>query len=398
MKQKLLFIIPSLDSGGGEKSLINLLNTLDYTKYEVELMLFKKRGLFLNLLPNQVVVNEISGEYIHFSKNSLASVVYFLGRFKFKSAFNRIVFTLKNQFIKNNAIAEQSSWKNKQNSIPNSNQIYDVAVAFLEKSSIYYLIDKVNAKKKIGWIHTNYSSSGLDSKFDANYFSQLNYLVTVSPECKQSLIDNFPKLATKIKVIHNIVSAKTVQELADEILNDSSYKSDENTIITVARLSQEKGIDIAINACKELVKTNPNVSWYVIGEGNQRSNLEQLIIDFNLQNNFFLLGVKANPYPYIKQATIYVQPSRYEGKSIAIDEAKILGKPIVVTNFTTAKDQINHSINGIISNANPIHLAQDIHSVLNDKNLQNKLSLSLKNEVHDNSNEEIAKFYSLINE
>jgi glycosyltransferase involved in cell wall biosynthesis len=221
--------------------------------------------------------------------------------------------------------------------------------------------------------------------------------VTVSPECKQSLIDNFPQIEKKIKVIHNIVSAKTVKELANKT-SDDVFKPNENTIITVARLSQEKGIDIALHACKELIKTIPNVKWYVIGEGNQRSNLEKLIIDFNLQDHFFLLGVRTNPYSYIKKATIYVQPSLYEGKSIAIDEAKILGKPIIVTNFTTAKDQINHTINGIISDTNPINLANDIGSLLNDENLQNKLSLSLANEVYDNSNEEITKFYTLLNE
>jgi glycosyltransferase involved in cell wall biosynthesis len=260
------------------------------------------------------------------------------------------------------------------------------------------LVDKVKAKKKIGWIHTNYSSSGLDPKFDENYFSKLNYLVTVSPECKQSLMDNFPKLEPKIKVIHNIVSAKTVQELANETLEDFSFSPNENSIVTVARLSHEKGIDIALNACKEIVQTNPNVKWYVIGEGNERSQLEQFIEQNQLENNFILLGLRANPYPYMKQATIYVQPSRYEGKSIAIDEAKILTKPIVVTGFETAKDQINHLQNGIISGTNAQELAADILKVLNDENLQNNLSLHLTNEVHDNSNEEITKFYKLLNE
>ena len=222
-------------------------------------------------------------------------------------------------------------------------------------------------------------------------------MVTVSPECQQSLNANFPEIQSKIKVVHNIVSAKTVQQLASEKVEDTSFQPNDFTVVTVARLSQEKGIDIAAEAFKILVQKHSNIKWYVIGEGNERAKLQQLVNDYQLQNHFFLLGLRANPYPYVKQATVYVQPSRYEGKSIAIDEAKILAKPIVVTNFTTAKDQINHSVNGIISGNDASQLANDILMVLNDKNLQNNLSLHLTQEIHDNSVEEITQFYSMLN-
>jgi glycosyltransferase involved in cell wall biosynthesis len=208
---------------------------------------------------------------------------------------------------------------------------------------------------------------------------------------------NFPEIQSKIKVVHNIVSAKTVQQLAVENINDTQFQSNDFTIVTVARLSQEKGIDIAIEACKILVQNNSNIKWYVIGEGNERGQLEQFIQQNQLQNHFFLLGLRSNPYSYVKQATVYVQPSRYEGKSIAIDEAKILAKPIVVTNFTTAKDQIHHAINGIISGNDATQLAKDILLVLNNKNLQTNLSLHLTNEINDNSIAEITQFYSMLN-
>ena len=397
MKKKLLFIMPSLDSGGGEKSLINLLTTLDFTQYEVEVRLFAKRGLFLDLVPNEVKVTEISGDYQHFSKGILSSVLYFISRLKVALTIHRIIFFIKNSLIKNKAIAEQQTWKNKAIAIPKFKEEYDTAIAFIEKSSIYYLIDKVNAKQKIGWIHTNYTSSGLNADFDRIYFSQLDYLVTVSPECQQSLNINFPEIQSKIKVVHNIVSSKTVQQLASESIQDLQFQPNDFTIVTVGRLSQEKGIDIAVEACKMLIQSNNDVKWYVIGEGNERANLQQLISDYQLQNHFFLLGLRANPYPYVKKTTVYVQPSRYEGKSIAIDEAKILARPIVVTNFTTAKDQINHSVNGIISGNDANQLANDILMVLNDKNLQNILSLHLTQEIHDNSTEEITQFYSMLN-
>ncbi len=389
--------MPSLDSGGGEKSLINLLTTLDFNQYDVELRLFAKRGLFLDLVLNEVKVTEISGDYQHFSKAVLSSVLYFISRLKIELAIHRIIFFIKNSFIKNKAIAEQQTWENKAVAIPKFKEEYDTAIAFIEKSSIYYLINKVNAKQKIGWIHTNYTSSGLNADFDRDYFSQLDYLVTVSPECQQSLNANFPEIQSKIKVVHNIVSVKTVQQLASENINDTQFKPNDFTIVTVARLSQEKGIDTAVEACKIAVESNKKIKWYVIGEGNERAKLQQLIADYQLQNHFFLLGLRANPYPYVKHATVYVQPSRYEGKSIAIDEAKILAKPIVVTNFTTAKDQINHLKNGIISGNDATQLANDILMVLNDKNLQNNLSVHLTQGIQDNSAEEITQFYSMLN-
>lgn len=389
--------MPSLDSGGGEKSLINLLSTLDFKQYEVEVRLFAKRGLFLNLVPEEVKVTEISGDYQHFSKGILSSILHFISRLKLALAIHRIIFFIKNSLIKNKAIAEQQTWKNKAVAISKEVNEYDAAIAFIEKSSIYYLIDKVNAKQKIGWIHTNYSSSGLNADFDRVYFSKLDYLVTVSPECQQSLNANFPEIQSKLKVVHNIVSAKTVQQLASESIQDAQFQPNDFTIVTVARLSQEKGVDIAVEACKILVQTNKDIKWYVIGDGSERAKLQQLISEYQLQNHFFLFGLRANPYPYVKQATMYVQPSRYEGKSIAIDEAKILAKPIVVTNFTTAKDQINHSENGIISGNDASQLANDILMVLNDKNLQNNLSLHLTQEIHDNSIEEITQFYSMLN-
>lgn len=397
MKKKLLFVIPSLDSGGGEKSLINLLNSIDYNLFDVDVMLFKRKGLFLNLVPSQVAVHEISGNYINFTKPLFPSVIAFLKQFNFCLIAHRKWFFFKHLFIKNKAIAEQKTWKNSAKSIPVFEKEFDVAIAYLEKSSIYYVVDKIKAKTKIGWIHTNYSSSGLNPKFDVSYFSKLNYLVTVSPECQQSLKDNFPKLENNIRVIHNIVSSETVLKLADEPLNDPLFIPNNFTIVTVARLSQEKGIDLAIEACKNSVVSNKQLKWYVIGDGNERAKLEQLIEEHQLQNNFFLLGLRTNPYPYLKKATIYVQPSRYEGKSIAIDEAKILAKPIIVTNFTTAKDQIEHNVTGIISNSIPTILADDILNLLNNTMLQTDLATNLKSNSFDNAFEEINKLYELIN-
>jgi glycosyltransferase involved in cell wall biosynthesis len=394
MKKKLLFVIPSLDAGGGEKSLVNLLGIIDAGKYQVDVMLFHKNGLFLKMLPEHVRVLEIDGDYRIFSKGLLSSVKSFLSSFKFAAAFNRISFAIKNKRISNKAVAEQQSWKNAAGTIPHLEGRYDAAIAFLEKSSVYYLVDKVNADKKIGWIHTNYASSGMQPAFDAPYFQRLDHIVTVSDECGSALHDTFPKETSKIVVMHNIISSEMIHRLAE--MGDAKEINDSQTsILSVGRLSAEKGFDLAIDACAVLNARGTEVHWYVIGEGKERAVLEQKIKDHGLEGKFHLLGARENPYPYLKKATVYAQTSRYEGKSIAIDEAKIMHKPIVVTNFTTVKDQILDGENGVVADMDPESIANGILKILNDEAFRDRLVANLQKE-HLSNESEIETLYCLI--
>jgi glycosyltransferase involved in cell wall biosynthesis len=393
MKKKLLFVIPSLEAGGGEKSLVTLLNTIDLQHYEVNLILLKNAGIFLKLLPKEVTIIPLEGNYKTFTQPISKAVFDFLKQGKISLAFSRLLFTFKTATIKNKGIAEQKSWKNIVKSIPKITKQYDAAIGFLEKSSIYFVVDCVEAKNKIGFIHNDYTKLDLDVDFDLPYFQKLNTIATVSEECKTVLQDVFPSQKEKVKVMYNIVSATLIQKMAEE---DIAIHQSKPILLSIGRLHSQKGFDIAIKAAKILRQSNIDFIWYVIGEGAERSNLERLISENNLQNSFVLLGLKENPYPYIKAATIVVQSSRYEGKSIAIDEAKILQKPIIVTNFTTAKDQIEHLKNGIIAEMNPESLASGIESLIQNKNLQKELSLHLSQE-NFGTESEIATFYKIIN-
>lgn len=397
LKKKLLFVIPGLDAGGAEKSLVNLLHQIDFEQYEIDLFLFKTAGLFFNSLPSQVNILKHSVAFKKFNSGILDSCCYFLRQGQLKLFFSRILFLITNRWYKNKAIAEQQSWKYFSKSIPNLEKEYDAAIGFLEKSAIYFVVDKVQSKNKIGWIHTNYESSGMNPVFDFDYFSKLSHLVTVSEKCKNSLEKKFPDLSKRIAIIENIISPKIINTLAvlDDIVG-SNIQNQNLTILTIARLSHEKGIDLAIEACTLLIQQFPDLRWLVIGEGTERTKLENEIKEKGLSYHFFLLGLRDNPYPYIKKATIYVQPSRYEGKSIAVDEAKILAKPIVVTNFTTAKDQINSGINGLITEMNPEAIAHGIKDLLEQEEKRASFTSNLKQEKLG-TEKEINKLYSIIN-
>ncbi len=393
-KKKLLFVIPSLNAGGGEKSLINLLNQLDYKQYKVDLLLFRRTGEFLQSLPQDVTILDLSNHYYSFAQSLLPSMMKFISKGNLKFAYSRLLFTLTNRFVVNASLAEQYSWKYKTVVLPALETEYDVAIGYLEKSSIYFVVDKVKAKRKIGWIHTNYSNAGMDPKFDRAYFEKLDQLVTVSEECKASLLTHFNDLGSKIRIIENILSPNMLKTLS-EVEIDTLYQKKAIKIVTLARLSHEKGIDLAIEACKELRDQGYLINWLVLGEGTIRQSLKKQIKAYDLEKNFRLLGVRTNPYPYIKHADLYVQPSRYEGKSMAIEEAKILNKPIVITDFETAKDTLINEQTGLIVEKNGSSIANGIIRILVDSNLRNRMIHQLSQEKLG-TEDEVQKVYAIL--
>lgn len=377
-KKKIAFVIPSLEAGGGEKSLVNLLSVFDFSRFDVDLYVLHQSGMFMKMVPSEVNIVAMNDNFRLFSMPLSDSVLSFIAKGRFDLAIHRFLFFSKSRSIKNKAVAEQKAWKHLRNAVALPKIKYDAAIGYLEKSSVYFAVDCLEADKKIGWIHTRYSTSGMDAEFDRNYFAKLSQIVTVSPECVADLQINFPEAKSKISIIHNILSPDSIRQLAKMPVDDGSFS--ENTLITVARLSAEKGIDIAIEAAKLLKDAGVSFQWLVIGDGSERESLQQKIASLGLANHFRLLGVRENPYAYVWRSAIYVQPSRYEGKSISIDEAKILGKPIIVTDFETAPDQITSGQNGLISSMKPEILARDIAALLADVGLQRQFSLHLSKE------------------
>lgn len=395
MKKNLVFIIPSLEAGGAEKSLINLLNTIDYQKYSVDLVLFKPGGVFSTLVPNQVNFVAISSAFKQFSRGLFSSCFYFVMRMQFKFVYHRIAFFLTSRFEKCEAVAEQKNWKHMRVFMTALPKKYDAAIGFLEKSSVYFAVDCVQATTKIGWIHTTYSNSGMNAVLDTPYFEQLDAVIGVSPECVIDLQNNFPTLKSRFQLIYNIVAPNLIQQLADQECEDSHLFDAETTFLTIARLSPEKGLDLAIEAAKILGEKGLSFKWLILGDGSEEERLKQQISHDHLENKVFLLGVRKNPYPYIKRASIYVQPSRYEGKSMAIEEAKILQKPIVVTSFSSALDQIEPNVTGFIASMDGESLANLLCKVSKEANLREQVKNQLKT-LSLGTESEIEHLYQLI--
>lgn len=396
MKKNLLFIMPSLTAGGGERSLVNLLSKIDYEQYNVDLFLLSHKGLFMNMLPEEVNVLSLHDDYTNFAMPLVNSIWQFLKHGQTSLAYNRVMFSIKNRVFKTVGLREQGSWKHLSSSIIQVNKKYDVAIGFLEKTSIYFCVDKVNARKKIGWIHNDYDKLGMDPMFDLEYFEKLDHIITVSDECSSVLKKRFPELNHKVMVIHNIVSPAIIHVLANKVAEDVyGRKKGEVVILSIGRLNIQKDFELAIKTCKKLVLRGFNLQWNIIGEGEERERLTKLIREEGVEKHFKLIGLKTNPYPYIKQADIYVQTSKFEGKAIAIDEAKILNKPIVVTNFSTAQDQIKDGIEGLIVDMNEDAVAAGIAKLIQDQTTRTRMSDYLSH-LRLGTEDEIEKLYKLL--
>lgn len=394
MKKKLLFVIPSLRIGGAEKSLVNLLNEIDYNRYDVDLFLFYKQGGFLSTVPKEVTFLENTKDFKIFSKTLLVSFFTFIFNGQIIKALYRLIFAINSRLIKDNT-SEQINWKYVRFFLPNFKKKYDTAIGYLEKSSYYFVADNVLSHNKIGWIHTDLEALNLDFEFEKKYFKKLNHIVIVSDGLKERLSKKIPEINNKIKVIENINSASFIKNSANLECKIKFSKEDFN-LIFVGRLVKEKGLFLAIDAIGILSKKINNIKLYLVGKGNLEVELKEYVKKNHLQDHVVFLGIQTNPYPLLKQADVFLMTSFYEGKSIALEEAKILNKPIVITNFSSATDQIIDNVTGLIVEMNAEAIANKI-DLLYSKEAAESLSKNLANEKQGNE-EEIKKLYQLINE
>ena len=394
MKKNILFVIDSLSSGGAEKSLVSLLTLFDYSKYSVDLLMFSQKGLYLPLLPEQVNILEVPKYLQEQSK----SIKYLINNGKLKELYlrGRTSLDIRNPYLNNKLHGAQITWKWTSKGIENIEKIYDVAIAYSQGMPTYYVAEKVKSKKKLCWINIDYKVAKYNKNYDIEYYNQFNNIVAVSDSCKDVLVNELPNLKSKVKVIYDIISPTLIKEMAEENGGyDDGY--DGMRILTIGRLVYQKGYEYAIEACYKLKQSGLDFKWYAIGEGDLEEKLRQMVKELDIEDRFIFIGTHKNPYKYLKQSDIYVQPSRFEGFGLAIAEARLLQKPIVATNFTIVHNQIINEKNGLIVNMNSDDLYKGIKRIIQDKKLRENICINLSKE-DVGTEKEINKVYSLIEE
>ncbi|MCM3180820.1 glycosyltransferase [Cytobacillus horneckiae] len=397
MKTKMLFVIDSLECAGAEKSLVTLLSLLNYSKYSVDLMLFGHGGELEKLVPNEVNILEPL-KYTEFSNMNLSEAIYYsIANVNINLLIARMKYSMSIRKKKySNAQKARVFWKSISNVIENNPKTYDIAISYAQGVPTFYVAEKIKAKKKYAWVNVSYRLEENDKVFQRKYYNLYDKIVAVSDSTKEVLSETFPEYSERIEVIYDINNPKLISGMAGI---GKSYEDDYDglRILTIGRLAQQKGYDMALEACKMLKEKGHKFRWYVLGKGPLEKVIKEKIKEYNLIENFILLGVKANPYPYIKNADIYVQTSRFEGFGLAIAEARMLNIPIVTTKFDAVFNQMIDGENGLVVDMNGKAVYEGIVRLIRNQAIYNHILAYLSSEKKGNI-EELDKFYQLIEE
>lgn len=411
-KHRIFFAIHYLELGGAEISLIGLLQAMDYARYDVDLFVYSHQGELMRFIPKEIHLLPEIPAYAYIERpmkealrKGLLGVVY--GRLKAKWLFRQYV---RREHPKDGSAIFQYVMNCVEPYLPSLAGLgeYDLAVSFLTPHNI--VLNKVRAKKKVCWIHTDYSSIDVNAALERPVWSGYDKIVSISDDVMREFLKVFPSLEHKMVEIHNILPASFVRARAEEmspeeVAREMPQEEGVINLLSVGRFTYQKNYD-NVPAILKNVNDNVNVNandcktvdvkikWYLIGYGGDEPLIRQRIKESGMEGQVVILGKKENPYPYIKSCDIYVQPSRYEGNAVTVREAQMLCKPVVVTDYATASSQIQDGIDGIIVPMDNEGCAKGIAQFLQDKPKQHAIVEYLANHDYGNT-AEINKFYHL---
>lgn len=382
--KKILILIHDMEIGGAQKSLLSFCQTFVSSRmaeqYDVHLMPIKPSGAFYSQIPETIKIMEPPRELRWLGSRFHMSLVkkYSSGRALLGEAVWIIRSKLRMFAPKYNV--QQRLWSCWKNFLPMYEPDYDVAISYMDGVPNYYVMEKVRAKKKVLWIHNEYQKLGYDPEFDKKYFEDCDQIITISDQCRQCIVDDFPFAAQKTHVLENISSgqqviAKSMGGFPEE------FETEEGVwrLLSVGRLNPQKGYDLAIKAAKIMSDSGLQFVWLIVGEGAERDALQSMIDAYGLGGHIKLIGSRTNPYIYMRACDVLVQSSRMEGKSVVLDEAKMLCKPIVVTNYTTVHGSVEHGKSGWIVDMNPEAIARGVMDLCADAQRRNSLRTYLEN-------------------
>lgn len=398
--KKILFVINTMGRAGAEMALIEMLSQIEPEEYEVSLFILSGQGELVHDLPAHVrLMNEYVDDTSVLSKEGTNRLIRNLIRNSLRSGalFYRIPYLVKNACI---MLAKGTLSLNKltrrllADSARRFPEEYDLAVAYLEGGASFYVDAYVKAKKKAAFIHVDYNQAGYNRSLDAQIYPHFDRIFTVSEEVRQSFLTAYPECASKTENFHNMLNAERIREKS-KLPGGFSDEYDGFRILTVGRLYAQKAFEISIEAMKLLKEAGIDARWYVLGEGEERQHLEQLIRQYHLEADFLLLGAKDNPYPYFVQTDIYVHASRFEGKSIAIQEAQILGCPMIVSDCSGNREQVENEADGLICELSAESIKEAILRLYGDRSLRERLGkgAAMRPQV---SKEERKKLYAVM--
>ena len=390
--KKVLFVINTLGGAGAEKALLELLKRFTPDRYEVDLYVLLEQGELISQVPGYVNIlnRDYTAESVLSAEGKKELNRKVLRRlFIHRALLKNIPYLIKNTFSmlgRKKIYPDKLLWRIMSDSGMKLNKNYDMAVAYLEGGSTYFVHDHVTAEKKFTFLHVDYKYAGYTRELDKNCYLDFDRIFTVSDEVKKSFVEAYPECSQNTYVFHNLIDQKEIRRKA-ELPGGFEDSYDGKRILTVGRLTAQKAYEISIDAMKILKDHGVKARWYVLGEGELREKLQSQINRLGLQEDFVLLGAKTNPYPYYRQCDLYVHATRFEGKSIAIQEAQTLGCTILVSDSSGNREQVIQGEDGMMCSLTPEAVSRNIEELLKNpqkcRELGQKAAVKLSSEDKD---------------
>ena len=397
MKKSLLIVSHALELGGAERSLIGLLDALDPTIWDVDLFLLRQEGELMDAIPSHVNLLPQVPAYTVLArpmKDTLREghILLTAARLIGKTAAGKYE---KRHGYTESAVGLEYSHKFTCPLMPaiQPNKEYDLAVSFLTPH--YFVAQKVRAKKKIAWIHTDYSHVQVNIPSETAMWSAYDHIASISDAVTESFLNVFPSLKHKVVLIENILPERLIKRQAVEPVGTDMPADGCIRLLSVGRYCTAKNFDNIPDICARLVSAGLNVKWYIVGFGGGETLIRKKNEEAGMEDRVILLGKKENPYPYIKACDLYVQPSRYEGKCVTVREAQTLGKPVVITRYATSKNQLEDGVDGVIVPMDNEGCAAGIAALLRDFKQMELLSQACRSRDYSNRYE-IEKLYQIV--
>ena len=396
MKPTILIFSQAMELGGVERSLLGLLDSIDYDRYDVDLFLMRHSGELMpylnrrvNLLPELPQYASLAVPMTSLLRRGQFRVLF--GRLRGKYAARR--FDQRNPSEKPSIAALTYSHKYTLSSMPQiSDKTYDLAISFLTPH--YFVRERVRAKRYAAWIHTDYTALAFDRAAELSMWSGYDAICGVSEFVSQGFQSAFPELAGKVCTIENILPRELTDRQAEAPQNEIT-PGEAISLLSIGRFCDAKNFDNVPDICRRLVESGLDVKWYLIGYGGDEPLIRQRIVEAGMQERVVILGKKDNPYPYLRACDLYVQPSRYEGKAVTVREAQLLGKPVVITKYATSASQLEDGVDGVIVPMDNAGCAAGIAELLRNRERMRQLSENCKKRDYTNS-AEIKKIEALV--
>ena len=398
MKKKILFVSHALELGGAERSLIGLLDAIDPQQYDVDLFLLRHEGELMAAIPKHVHLLPQVPAYTVLARpmkeTLLEGHILLTGaRLAGKLAARRVA---RKNGHPDSGVALEYSHKFTCPWMPKiqPDKEYDLAISFLTPH--YFVAKKVNAKKKIAWIHTDYSKVQVDIPSETAMWGAYDHIASISSAVTDSFIKVFPSLKEKVVLIQNILPERLVRQQANAFSAEAEMPEDGSVrLLSIGRFCTAKNFDNVPDICAKLLHMGLDVKWYILGYGGDEELIRQKIIEAGMEEHVILLGKKENPYPYIKACDLYAQPSRYEGNCVTVREAQMLGKPVVITRYATSASQLEDGVDGVIVPMDNAGCAAGIADLLRDPARMAYLSHTCRSRDYSNQ-QEVEKLYQMM--